>query len=75
MTIHKEGTATISLIAVIVGLINLANFSYLYPVSACAAWVVLAVTLAFFLFMLILMAPLLLWIKMPVKQLRQLLLK
>ena len=50
MTIHKEGTATISLIAVIVGLINLANFSYLYPVSAFGAWVVLGVTFAFFLF-------------------------
>ncbi|MEI7959531.1 MAG: phosphatidylserine decarboxylase family protein [Chitinophagaceae bacterium] len=50
MTIHKEGTATISLMAVIVGLINLANFSYLYLVSACGAWAVLGVTFAFFLF-------------------------
>jgi archaellum biogenesis protein FlaJ (TadC family) len=28
MTIHKEGTATISLIAIFVGVLNIFNFSY-----------------------------------------------
>ena len=50
MTIHKEGTATISLVALIVGLLNIANFSYLYPLSAIAAWAVFIVLLGFFLF-------------------------
>ena len=50
MTIHKEGTATISLVALVVGLLNIANFSYLYPVSAIAAWAVFIILLGFFLF-------------------------
>ncbi|NQW79041.1 MAG: phosphatidylserine decarboxylase, partial [Chitinophagaceae bacterium] len=50
MTIHKEGTATISLIAIFVGVLNIINFSYLFPVSAICAWVVFIITTAFFLF-------------------------
>ena len=50
MTIHKEGTATISLIAIFVGVLNILNFSYLFPVSGICAWVVFIITVAFFLF-------------------------
>ena len=50
MTIHKEGTATISLIAIFVGVLNMLNFSYLFPISAIGAWVVFIITVAFFLF-------------------------
>jgi phosphatidylserine decarboxylase len=50
MTIHKEGAATISLIALLVGILNIANFSYLFPVSNLLAWVVFIITIAFFLF-------------------------
>lgn len=50
MTIHKEGTATISIVALFVGLLNIANFSYLFPLSAIAAWALFVVSLAFFLF-------------------------
>ena len=50
MTIHKEGAATISLVAFLVSLLNIANFSYLYPISCLAAWGVFIVTLGFFLF-------------------------
>jgi phosphatidylserine decarboxylase len=50
MTIHKEGTATISLIAIFVGLLNILNFSYLFPISIIAAWAVFIITVAFFLF-------------------------
>ena len=50
MTIHKEGTATISLIAIFVGVLNILNFSYLFPISTIAAWAVFIITVAFFLF-------------------------
>ncbi len=50
MTIHKEGGVTISLTAVLVSLLNLANFSYLFPISVLAAWMVFVITVAFFLF-------------------------
>jgi len=50
MTIHKEGAATISIIALLVGVLNIANFSYLFPLSTIAAWVVFVITVAFFLF-------------------------
>ena len=50
MTIHKEGAATISIIALFVGALNIANFSYLFPVSAICAWAVFIITVAFFLF-------------------------
>lgn len=50
MTIHKEGTATISLIAIFVGVLNIFNFSYLFPISTIAAWAVFIITVAFFLF-------------------------
>ena len=50
MTILKEGTATISLTALFVSLLNLAHFSYLFPVSLVGAWAVFVITLAFFLF-------------------------
>ena len=50
MTIHKEGIATISLTALVVGLLNIANFSYLFPISAIAAWIVFALLLGLFLF-------------------------
>ena len=50
MTIHKEGGVTISLTAVLVSLLNLANFSYLFPISVVAAWIVFVITVAFFLF-------------------------
>ena len=49
MTIHKEGTATISLIAIFVGVLNILNFSYLFPISTIAAWAVFIITVAFFL--------------------------
>ena len=50
MTIHREGTATIALIAFLVGVLNLINFSYLFPISALLAWSVFLITVAFFLF-------------------------
>lgn len=50
MKIHKEGIVTISLIALIVSLLNIANFSYLYSISEMAAWGVFIITLGFFLF-------------------------
>jgi phosphatidylserine decarboxylase len=62
MTIHKEGTATISLIAIFIGVLNMLNFSYLFPVSAIGAWVVFIITVAFFLFIVS-------FFRMPVRQL------
>ena len=50
MTIHKEGTATIALTALVVGALNIANFSYLFPISCTAAWAVFILTLGLFLF-------------------------
>ena len=50
MTIHREGTATIALVAFVVGILNLINFSYLFPISALLAWSVFVLTVAFFLF-------------------------
>ena len=50
MTIHKEGTATISLIALFVGALNIVNFSYLFPISVIAGWALFIISLAFFLF-------------------------
>jgi phosphatidylserine decarboxylase len=50
MTIHKEGTATIAITALIVGAINIANFSYLLPISCTAAWALFILTLGLFLF-------------------------
>ena len=50
MTIHKEGTATIALTALVVGLINIANFSYLFPCCNIAAWGVFIITFGLFLF-------------------------
>jgi len=38
------------LTALFVSLLNLANFSYLFPVSVVGAWAVFVITLAFFLF-------------------------
>ena len=50
MTIHKEGTVTISITAVLMSLLNLANFSFLFPISVVGAWIFLFITIAFFLF-------------------------
>ena len=50
MTIHREGTATIALVAFVVGVLNLLNFSYLFPISALIAWSVFLITVAFILF-------------------------
>jgi len=50
MTIHREGTATIALIAFLVGVLNLINFSYLFPISTILGWSFFALTIAFFLF-------------------------
>ena len=50
MTIHREGTATISLIALFVGALNIVNFSYLFPVSVIAGWALFIISLGFFLF-------------------------
>jgi phosphatidylserine decarboxylase len=50
MTIHKEGTATISLTALFVGALNIANFSYLLPISCIAAWAFFIITFGLFLF-------------------------
>ena len=50
MTIHREGTATIALVAFVVGILNLINFSYLFPISTLLAWSVFLITVAFFLF-------------------------
>jgi phosphatidylserine decarboxylase len=62
MTIHKEGTATISLIAIFVGVLNILNFSYLFPISLIAAWAVFIITVAFFLFIVS-------FFRMPVRRL------
>ena len=62
MNIHKEGTATISLIAIFVGVLNILNFSYLFPISIIAAWAVFIITVAFFLFIVS-------FFRMPVRQL------
>lgn len=50
MTIHREGTPTIALTAFVVGLINIASFSYLFPMSEIAGWAVFVITLGLFLF-------------------------
>jgi phosphatidylserine decarboxylase len=50
MTIHREGAATIALVAFVVGILNLINFSYLFPISAFLAWAVFTLLVAFFLF-------------------------
>lgn len=50
MTIHKEGYATISLVAFFVGLLNVINFSYLFPLSHSFAYALFLVSFAFFLF-------------------------
>ena len=50
MTIHREGTATIALVAFVVGILNLINFSYLFPISTILGWSFFALTIAFFLF-------------------------
>jgi phosphatidylserine decarboxylase len=50
MTIHREGTARIALVAFVVGVLNLINFSFLFPISALLAWSVFLITVAFFLF-------------------------
>jgi len=50
MTIHREGTATIAFVAFVVGILNLINFSYLFPISTLLAWSVFVITVAFFLF-------------------------
>jgi phosphatidylserine decarboxylase len=50
MTIHKEGTATISLTALVVGILNIVNFSYLFPITALGAWAVFTILLGLFLF-------------------------
>jgi phosphatidylserine decarboxylase len=52
MTIHREGTATIALVAFVVGILNLINFSYLFPISTLLAWSVFLITVAFFLFII-----------------------
>lgn len=50
MTIHKEGIVTISATAVFVGLLNLTNFSYLFPMSEIGGWAIFTVSILFFLF-------------------------
>jgi phosphatidylserine decarboxylase len=50
MTIHREGTPTIALTAFVVGLINIASFSYLFPISSIAGWAVFVISLGLFLF-------------------------
>jgi len=50
MTIHREGTISISVTALFFGVINLANFSYLFSISAIAAWIVFIFSLGLFLF-------------------------
>lgn len=50
MTIHREGTVTISLIAILMGILNIVNFSYLIPINAILGWVVFTISLGFFLF-------------------------
>lgn len=50
MTIHKEGYATISLVAFFVGLLNVINFSYLFTYSHLLAYSLFLVSFAFFLF-------------------------
>ncbi len=50
MTIHKEGTATISLTALVVGVLNIINFSYVYPSYAWISWVLFMLTVGLFLF-------------------------
>ncbi len=62
MTIHKEGAATIALIAIFVGVLNIINFSYLFPISAMGAWFVFIITVAFFLFIVS-------FFRMPIRQL------
>ena len=52
MTIHREGTATIALVAFVVGILNLINFSYLFPISALLAWSVFVLTVALFFLIL-----------------------
>jgi phosphatidylserine decarboxylase len=50
MTIHREGTVSIAIAAVIVAVLSLANFSYLYPISSVIAWIVFIVLVGLFLF-------------------------
>lgn len=50
MTIHREGTVSIAIAAVIVAVLSLANFSFLYSISSIAAWVVFIILMGLFLF-------------------------
>ena len=50
MTIHREGTVSIAIAAVIVAVLSLANFSYLYPISSVIAWIIFIVLVGLFLF-------------------------
>ena len=50
MTIHREGFKSISIAAVLFVLINLLAFNFLSPVLPVVAWLIFAVTLFFFLF-------------------------
>lgn len=50
MTIHREGTVSIAIAAVIVAVLSLANFSYLYPLSSVIAWIIFIVLVGLFLF-------------------------
>lgn len=50
MTIHREGTASIAIAAIVVGILSLVNFSFLYPLSALFAWVVFIILTGLFLF-------------------------
>ena len=50
MTIHREGTVSIAIAAVIVAVLSLANFSFLYPMSSIIAWIVFIVLTGLFLF-------------------------
>jgi phosphatidylserine decarboxylase len=52
MTLHKEGKATIGLTSVVVVLLNGLSYSYLRPASELAFWVLLAIMVVFWLFIL-----------------------
>ena len=52
MTLHREGKATIGLTSIVVVLVNGLSHSYLSPASEWAFWVLLAVTVVFWLFIL-----------------------
>ena len=63
MTIHREGTATITLTFIVLALLNAAVFYWLYA-SPAACWTIFGISLIFFLFIVS-------FFRIPARQMKQ----